>query len=202
MIKVKICGLRRSIDIDYVNELKPDYVGFVFAESIRKVSLREAKELVKHLNKDIKIVGVFVNEDKDKVKAIAAAVGLDILQFHGCEDNEYISDFKGYEIWKSVRVKSQEDLKDIFKYTVDGVLLDSKIEGVVGGSGMSFDWTVTDSLELINKQILAGGLSIENVQRAIEIVKPYAVDVSSGVEINGFKDYNKIKEFIRKVREL
>ena len=98
-------------------------------------------------------------------------------------------------------VKSQEDLKDIFSYKVDGVLLDTKIDGAAGGSGESFDWTVTNGIVLKNKLILAGGLCIENVQRGIEIVKPYAVDVSSGVEVDGFKDYNRIKEFIGKVRE-
>ena len=114
MIKVKICGLTRPIDIEYVNELKPDYVGFVFAKSKRKVSLDEAKELAKLLNKDIKIVGIFVNEDKNMVKASAVKVGLDVIQFHGFEDNQYLLDFKDYEVWKSVQCEKPRGSKGYF----------------------------------------------------------------------------------------
>ena len=103
MVKIKVCGLKRPEDIDYVNELKPDYIGFVFAKSKREVTLEQAKGLAEKLDKDIKTVGVFLNRDIEEVKTIAAAVKLDVLQFHGDETQEYIDNFKNYECWKAVR---------------------------------------------------------------------------------------------------
>ena len=206
MTKIKICGLKRQEDIEYVNELLPDYIGFVFARSSRQVDSNLAKQLGKGLDRRIKKVGVFVNEDIEQVKKIAKDVSLDVLQFHGDEDKAYLSNFKDFIIWKSksidVSMKNveQDIIEKINGYPIDGVVLDSSIKGSTGGIGQSFNWNLLQSLNIEKKLILAGGLSVDNVRKAIDIAKPYAVDISSGVETNNVKDFNKIKKFIKKVR--
>lgn len=238
MTKIKICGLKRLEDIDYVNELMPDYVGFVFAESKRQVNLEKAKELIEKLNKNIKTVGVFVNEDIKKVKEIAGNLKLDVLQFHGQENEEYFSKLKEFKLWKSISIKVdltqfntdtqkenadlldfnkinhenssdfynleeyQRDLDKLNQYNIEAILLDSSVKGVQGGTGVSFDWQVIPKLTIEKKLILAGGLNYDNVSEAVNEVRPFAVDVSSGVETEGVKDFNKIKTFIEKVRNI
>lgn len=197
MTKVKICGLSRDIDIDYVNNLKPEYIGFVFAKSKRQVSLEQAKILAAKLSGSIKTVGVFVNENKEKVQLIAESLKLDVLQFHGDESVDYIKYFSNYECWKSIRVSGSDDLKKIQQYDRSTTIL---LDGKIPGSGIAFDWNIIKDLTLKRKLILAGGLSPDNISEAIMSVKPYAVDVSSGVETNGMKDIVKIEDFIRKVR--
>lgn len=218
MTKVKICGLTRKEDIEYVNELLPDYVGFVFAKSKRQVSLDKAKELINLLDKNIQTVGVFVDEDADKVKNTAEYLKLDIIQLHGREDGNYVKKLYPFKTWKcmsidvadslsckdlSKQVKFyQENLDNLSKYEVEALLVDSSVKGTKGGTGMSFNWDVLNDLVLSKKLILAGGLSCENIEKAIEKVKPYAVDVSSGVEDNGIKNYNKMRSLIEKVRKI
>lgn len=208
MTQIKICGLKRMEDVDYVNELLPDYIGFVFAKSRRQVDLKLAKTLSEKLDPKIKKVGVFVNEDIDKVKAIKNGVSLDILQFHGDEDRKYLSNFKDFIVWKSKAIDISLEkipnklIADLNEYNIDAVVLDSSVRGKVGGTGKSFNWELAAEINLTSKLILAGGLSIDNVCEAISIVKPYAVDISSGVETDGAKDFNKIKKFIEKVRNV
>lgn len=200
MIGIKICGLRREEDINYSNLLKPDYVGFVFAKSKRQVDKYKAKELIKKLDKDIKKVGVFLNEDKNKVCEIVKYCNLDIIQLHGDESPYYCRDFN-FRIWKAIRVKGVESFKEIEKYDVDGFLFDTYTEGNYGGTGKYFDWRIIPSRN--DKYIvLAGGLNIENIEEAVKISHPNVVDVSSGVEIDGYKDFEKMKKFILKVREI
>ncbi|MBM7870256.1 phosphoribosylanthranilate isomerase [Clostridium pascui] len=201
MIEIKVCGLKREEDIKYVNELKPDYVGFVFAKSSREITLEQGINLVKKLDKNIKAVGVFVDKKLSEVEKIASTLKLDVLQFHGKEDNEYMSCFKSFEVWKALGVTSKEDLKEINKYKVDGILLDSKVLGRIGGTGESFNWDIISNFKINKKLILAGGLNSDNVKEGISKVNPNIVDVSSGIEVDGFKDFDKIKEFIEKVRE-
>lgn len=201
MVEIKICGLKREEDIKYVNELKPNYVGFVFAKSSREITLEQGINLVEKLDKNIRTVGVFVDKEPSKVENIASALKLDVLQFHGKEDNEYISYFKAYEVWKALGVCSKEDLKGINKYKADGILLDSKALGRIGGTGESFNWDIISDFKISKKLILAGGLNCNNVKEGIFKVNPNIVDVSSGVEIEGLKDFYKIKEFVKKVRE-
>ena len=206
MTKIKICGLKRQGDIEYVNELLPDYIGFVFARSSRQVDSNLAKQLGKGLDRRIKKVGVFVNENIELVKKIAQDAELDVLQFHGDEDQVYLSNFKDFIIWKSksieisIKTADQDIMEKINGYPIDGVVLDSSIKGSTGGIGQSFNWNLLQSLNIEKKLILAGGLSVDNVRKAIDIAKPYAVDISSGVETEGVKDFNKIKKFIEKVR--
>lgn len=215
MTKVKICGLFREEDIEYVNELLPDYVGFVFANSRRQVSPKKAEHLIKKLNKNIKTVGVFVNEDILKVNDIGNKLHLDVLQFHGKEDKEYIDNFQEFICWKAMSIKVAAEDKnfsqlDIYneeinrknKYNIEAMVLDSSVKGTEGGTGINFDWNIIPRMNINKKLILAGGLNINNLEEALKKVKPYAVDVSSGVETEGVKDFNKIKRFIEKVRNI
>lgn len=200
MIKIKICGLKREEDIQYANELKPDYVGFVFAKSTRQVDALKAKELIKGLDKNIKKVGVFLNAPAHEVKKIANDCDLDILQFHGDEDPTYCDSFDR-TVWKAFRIKDESSLNELDQYHVDGYLLDTFVKGVYGGTGKALTW---DRISRINRDkciILAGGLTVENVGSAIKIIQPRIVDVSSGVEVDGTKDFKKMKEFIEKVRK-
>jgi phosphoribosylanthranilate isomerase len=202
MTKVKICGLTREVDIEYVNELKPDYIGFVFAKSKRKISDEDALSLREKLDKNIKVVGVFVNESIEAVREIAEKVKLDVLQFHGEEGMDYISNFKDFEVWKAISVNCEEDFAKLDEFKKIRILLDSKVEGMLGGTGQTFDWNLLKKYDFNNNIILAGGLNSENVELSTKFVQSYAVDVSSGVETDGVKDYNKIKKFIEKVRGL
>ena len=211
MTCVKICGLRRKEDIDYVNIYKTQFAGFVFAESRRKVSKETARMLVKALLPQIKSVGIFVNEKKETVAEIVKYTGLDCVQLHGDETPEYVEKLKELlgritekriEIWKAVRVKNKESLEIISEFDVDAFLLDAYVEGSYGGAGAVFDWQLAADVAAGHERIiLAGGLNPENVKTAVAKVKPYGVDVSSGVETDGFKDAEKIRDFIMKVRE-
>ena len=207
MTGIKICGLKRLIDVEYVNKYLPDYVGFVFAESQRKVEPTYAALMSEHLKPGIKKVGVFVNADISAVENTVKLCGLDVIQLSGDEDVEYVKELarkagRYFEIWKSIRVKDRDSLNAADKYPVDAYLLDACAKGSYGGSGISFDWNVATGAAESRKIILAGGLNPENVKKAVEIVKPFAVDVSSGVETGGFKDEAKIRDFIQAVRSL
>lgn len=197
--KIKICGLQSAEDIEMVNELMPEYAGFVFCESRRKVSKEKAEELIKSLDSKIKKVGVFLDQELEEVHNIAQDCSLDILQFHGSESQQYCNSFI-QEIWKSFLVEDESSLEMLENYSTEGYLLDSFVKRVAGGSGKKFNWEILENKEIPRTFILAGGLNSENVQEGIRRTKPDIVDVSSGVETNGCKDYQKIKEFIRKVR--
>lgn len=205
MIKIKICGLKRVEDIEYVNELLPDYVGFVFAKSNRQVTLSEASELIGLLDKNIKTVGVFKDEEIENVKYAAGYLKLDIIQLHGNEDGDYIKKLSNFKVWKAAGIDSEalsldERINRMFEYDAEGILLDSIVNGVKGGTGRSFRWDIINNLNSGKKIILAGGINPENIENAIKKVRPYAVDVSSGVEEDGIKSYEKMKKIIEKVR--
>ncbi len=205
MSKVKICGLTRNVDIEYVNKYLPDYIGFVFAASRRQVNADDALKLSNSLDKWIKKAGVFVNHSIDEVLNIASVCGLDIIQLSGDEDFEYVKKLKSkvrskVEIWKAIRIKDETSLSNAELFDADGILLDAYAGNSYGGSGKSFDWTIAAKASKKFKIILAGGLDCTKVKQAIEIVNPFAVDVSSGVETDGYKDETKIKEFIVKAR--
>jgi len=206
--KIKICGVRRVEDIKSVNKYLPEFVGFVFAPSRRQVDIETVKMLSGNLDKRIKKVGVFVNESGQKVAETAGQCGLDVVQIHGDESPEYINSLRGtlacspkkVEIWKALRVKDNNSLKIMEMYSADAFLLDAYIEGSYGGAGKVFDWSMAASAGKMGKIILAGGLSRSNVREAIRVLRPYSVDVSSGVESDGWKDETKIREFICTVR--
>lgn len=199
MTKVKICGLKRREDILAVNKLKPDYVGFVFAKSKRQIDKYKAKELIYELDKSIKTVGVFLNHPYEAVKEIAEYCNLDIIQLHGDESSQYCSLFRK-DLWKAFRIKNENCLRNLDSYNANGYLLDTYVKGEYGGTGEVFNWEIASKAGQERFIILAGGLSNENVEEAIKTAKPTVVDVSSGVETDGYKDFYKIKKFIEKVR--
>lgn len=198
-MEIKICGIRRDEDIEIINKYKPEYIGFIFAPTRRYVSPERAAELSAKLNGDTKTVGVFVNEAPEKVRETAMTAGLDVIQLHGDEDEEYIRSLGvNCEIWKAVRIKDGDDIPDI--KGADKILLDKYTPKEYGGTGKSFDWSKMGDTKTNKPLILAGGLNKENVAEGIRIFKPVCVDVSSAVETDGAKDEKKIKEFIEKVR--
>ncbi|MDS1029594.1 phosphoribosylanthranilate isomerase [Bacillota bacterium LX-D] len=199
MVKIKVCGLRRLEDIAYANELQVDYAGFVFAPSPRQVNLSLAKKLVANLATDIQKVGVFVNENYHVVNEVAKELQLDIVQLHGSEPPETMKYYTP-DIWKAIRVQNLFSLEEALSYQVNGILLDTAVKGRMGGTGQTFNWNLTKEISLPAPLILAGGLNPDNVEQAIASVNPFAVDVSSGVETNGCKDYVKLKTFIERVR--
>jgi phosphoribosylanthranilate isomerase len=204
--KIKICGIRRSDDISYLNEYMPDYAGFIFAKSKRQLSIQEAEFLVKNLDKSIEKVGVFVNSPKDFILQAVNSCSLDVIQLHGDESPEFVEDIKAefinkpVSIWKVFRVKDIDSLCDIDKYKVDAFLLDTYTEASYGGAGIVFNWDLAIAAKKHGNIILAGGLVPDNINEAIQKVIPYAVDTSSGVETEGIKDRTKIRDFVYNAR--
>lgn len=197
MTKIKICGLRREQDIRYANELMPDYIGFVFLKGkMRYVTFEEAAHLRSLLDPAIPAVGVFVNEPAENVIRLLQAGTIQIAQLHGQEDEAYIEELRragDHCIIRAFAVRSSEDIHRAFAFPADYPLLDNG-----KGTGETFDWSLFQEQE--KPFFLAGGLSPENVKEAIECFHPYAVDVSSGVETDGYKDYEKMKAFMDAVR--
>ena len=195
---IKICGLSRPEDIDVVNELCPDFIGFVFYEkSKRNVTKEKAKSLKEKLDSRIPAVGVFVNADPEFVISLLEERIIDIAQLHGSEDEEYIQNIRaktGRKVIKAFVVNDAQSLEEAEKSSADYLLLDSGM-----GTGSTFDWSKLD--EVTRPYFLAGGLGLDNIDMALSEIKPYAVDVSSGVETDGVKDPAKIREFINRVRK-
>lgn len=198
MTKVKICGIKTAEEAAILNRFVPDYAGFIFSKSRRIVSNKMATFLIKLLPAEVKKVGVFVNESVETVLSTQWECGLDVVQFSGEEDQSYIDRLKksGYvkEIWKAVRVRDGSEL--LQSINADAILLDTYSEKAHGGTGEAFDWNIARGFAINNRIVLAGGLKPGNVRAAIDTLKPYCVDVSSGVEIDGYKDENLVGEFI------
>ncbi len=198
MAKIKICGLRFDEDIDYANELLPEYVGFVFwNRSKRYITPEEAGRLRARLDPKIKTVGVFVDEDIAVVEDLLKRGIIKIAQLHGDEGEAYIQRIKAdmqCRIMKAFKVKSADDIIAANNSHADMVLLDSGM-----GTGETFDWSLIKSVN--RPYFLAGGLTPENVGKAIEELDPFAVDASSSLETDGRKDRQKIKAFIDEVRK-
>lgn len=204
MTKIKICGLKSLNDIEIVNKYKPDYIGFVFAASKRQISFEEAKKLKEKLNKKIQVVGVFVNIDYNEIVRLCNNNIIDIIQLHGEEDGEYINKLrkkieKDIKIIKAIRVQDSNSINNNLAYNADYYLLDSYSRKAYGGTGKSFDYNLIPPL---NKEyFIAGGINENNVLDIIDRTKPYGIDVSSGVEIDGVKDEDKIKKIIDLIRK-
>ncbi|WNS73803.1 phosphoribosylanthranilate isomerase [Bacillus sp. DTU_2020_1000418_1_SI_GHA_SEK_038] len=200
-MKVKICGIMDVETALKTVEFGADALGFVFAESKRKITPDQAKEIINEIPDGILKVGVFVNEDPDVIREIVKETGINVIQLHGDESPEYCGQFS-VPVIKALSVESQEDLKQLDQYSCDYYLLDSPKGKYRGGNGVTFDWSILNGEKLNGKKvILAGGLSIDNVEQAIELTAPYMVDVSSGVETDGKKDIQKIKEFIDQAKK-
>lgn len=198
MTKIKLCGLSRQCDIEWANELKPDYIGFIFwSKSKRNVSPERAKELKALLSPNIKAVGVFVDEPIENIAKLLSDNIIDLAQLHGSEDEEYIARLRTLSdkpIIKAFLLKSKEDAKRAEKSTADHILLDSGM-----GTGKGFDRSLLKNIS--RPYFLAGGLYPENVGIAVDTLSPYAVDVSSGIETDNFKDRNKMAAFVNAVRK-
>lgn len=198
-VRIKICGITNKEDALAAAQLGADALGFIFAPSPRRISVERAREIIKVLPPLVQTVGVFVDEDPEKVLSTAAACGLDILQLHGSESVDYCSSFDRRVI-KAVRLQSRDELKHLSKYVtvVDALLLDTYVPNKLGGTGIPFDWKLAVEARRYGRIILAGGLNPENVAAAISMVKPYAVDASSGLERSpGVKDHEKVAQFMR-----
>lgn len=197
MTKIKLCGLSRVEDIEIANELFPEFVGFVFAkESKRYVTPAHAEKLRTVLSKKILAVGVFVNENLATVAELLNEGIIDAAQLHDNEDADYISQLRtltSKPIIKAFQINSHANLISVAQSTADYVLLDSG-----AGTGEIFDWSLPKDFS--RPYFLAGGLNPENVSAAIKLLKPFAVDVSSGIETNGRKDADKMRKFVSAVR--
>lgn len=196
--KIKLCGLTRLCDIEVVNDLRPDYVGFVFAKKSRRyVSPKQADTLRQALVPEIKAVGVFADGEIEQIAALLGAGVIDLAQLHGGEDETYIEKLRertDRPIIKAFRVDGEGDIEKAQASAADYVLLDSGN----GGTGTAFD---RELLTKINRPyFLAGGLTVSSVAEAVERWRPYAVDVSSGIETDGVKDAEKMRAFVDAVR--
>jgi phosphoribosylanthranilate isomerase len=182
-------------------ELGADLLGFVFADSPRKISPEQARRIIAELPSSVGKVGVFVNSDLGIINDIISYCGLDFAQLHGEETPEYCSAVQAPVI-KAWRIKDEHSLTELEPYRecAEMFLLDTYVKGAAGGTGQTFDWSMARQAAGIGKVILAGGLTPENVALAIETAGPYGVDVSSGVETNGCKDAVKIEAFIKQAR--
>lgn len=202
---IKVCGLRRPEDIQWANELDVDFVGFVFAPNSRRyVTPAQALELRRELKSTIRSVGVLVNEPVLSVVHMVTSGAIDIIQLHGSEDQHYLADLKealqqagqgGTPVIRACSVSCEEDIARACHLDCDWVLLDSGR----GGTGQTFDWALVASMD--RPFFLAGGLNCDNISQALAACHPMAVDVSSGIETDGVKDFAKMQDFVCRVRQ-
>ena len=201
VVRSKICGITRIEDALIAAEAGADAIGLVFyAKSPRAVSIQQARDIVAALPAFVTTVGLFVNASREELNDVLAGVALDLLQFHGDESPAECESYQRPYI-KALRVKPGDDIAQLAApyAKARGILLDTYVPGIPGGTGAAFDWSLVPR-DLPQPVILAGGLSAGNVQAAIEQVRPYAVDVSGGVEASkGIKDAAKIRAFMRAV---
>ncbi len=206
MALVKICGNTNPEDAKLAKSLGADYLGLIFAESKRRINIDTARKIVAAVPDFSNFVGVFFNQPKNEVERTAQALGLRILQFHGDEPALYCRYFmdNGFEVIKTFRIKDAMSLKRLDEYNVSYFLFDTFSKEESGGTGKTFDWDllIQDKPFIHDKFFLAGGLNIHNLRDAIERLKPFAVDVASGVEsAPGVKDPELLREFIRLAKE-
>lgn len=197
MTRIKMCGLRRPEDIEAAGELLPEYIGFVFFPgSKRYVPPETARALKAGLNPGIRTVGVFVDEKPETVAKLLSDGTIDMAQLHGSEDEAYLAGLRkrtDKPLIRAFRVRGAEDALRAQASSADEILLDAG-----AGDGKTFDWSWLRQVK--RPYFLAGGLTPENAGRAVRELKPYAVDVSSGIETGGFKDIVKMRAFVRAVR--
>lgn len=214
MQKIKLCGMMKQCDIEYANRVKPDLVGFIFANTRRKISAAQAKQFRKALDAEIPAVGVFVNEDISVITSLVQDGCIDMIQLHGEEDADYIRRLReicDVPVIKAVKVQTVEQIRQAAALPVDYLLLDTYRKGVLGGTGEAFDWELlreakaaagdTAEGELFGKPyFLAGGLHAGNLREAAELGS-YGLDISSGIETDGSKDFTKMVEVMELVKK-
>ena len=200
MTRIKICGLTRPEDVRYVNTAKPDWCGFIlnFPSSRRNVTPEQARALRAGLDPDIRPVGVFVDRPAEEAAGLLNDGTISAAQLHGQEDEDYVAALRalapGKEIWKAFQISSPADLQRAAAFPADRVLLDSG-----QGSGRAFDWSLLGDFP--RPYLLAGGLTPGNLRDAIRALRPFGVDLSSGVETDGLKDFEKIQAAVAAARE-
>ncbi|MDP4127864.1 MAG: phosphoribosylanthranilate isomerase [Bacillota bacterium] len=203
MTQIKVCGLTREEDITAVNRWRPNYIGFVFANSRRRVTPEQAHHLKDRLDPHIKAVGVFTNEPLPSIVKLCLKGTIDVVQLHGDETEEYIRALKQKTICpviKAIRVQSTEQILKAQTMSCDLLLLDTYQKGQYGGSGKTFDRTLIPPLH--KPFFLAGGMESGNIEQAVWECHPYGIDVSSGAETNGLKDETKIRQIIEAIQTL
>lgn len=203
MTKIKICGLRREQDIGYVNRYLPDYVGFIFVERRRRyISFDDAERLKQKLAPQIQAVGVFLDEEVSRVTECVRRGIIDVIQLHGREDDKYIEEVRkqnpGRTIVKAISVANRADVEQAMSSSADYLLFDTDTGKNSGGSGRAFDWNLLAGVR--RPFFLAGGLTPDTVLSAQSMVHPFALDISSGVETDGWKDEVKIAAVINAIR--
>jgi phosphoribosylanthranilate isomerase len=215
MTLIKICGIKREDEVAIINEFPVSYAGFIFAPSKRQVDASRCKDLAQNLRKDIKKVGVFVNEPIDSLRSIIDECKLDVVQLHGDETVDYIRKIC-IPVWKTIPVRDEDSVFNAAAYEddVEGILFETFHEKLRGGTGETFDWNIFKRVEEEKKlhqvltthpvknykTILAGGINPENIKKALFIVEPDIVDVNSGVEVNGFKTIERVKTLFEAIQ--
>jgi len=202
MVRVKICGITNVRDARAAARLGADALGFNFFKgSVRYVRPARAKAIVAALPPFVSKVGVFVDEDPEIINEICQVCGLDAAQLHGDETPRYVEAVRGVDRIKAIRVATARDVARCRRYRAEAFLLDAQVPGKPGGTGESFNWELAREARQFGPIILAGGLTPENVEEAIETASPYAVDVASGVEVEpGKKDKRAMSEFILRAK--
>lgn len=201
MTKIKICGITNIEDALTAAELGADALGFIFYRGSRRyIDPEEARRIIKKLPPFVSTVGVFVNQSLDEISSIKLNTGIDIIQLHGDESPEFCMMIP-HKLIRAIRIKAKIDRDEVELYPVQAILFDTHSEDNYGGTGRSFNWDILRNLDISKKIILSGGLTPENVCQALEVAKPYGVDVSSGVEHSpGKKNHTKLRKFIEAVR--
>lgn len=200
MIRIKICGITNYEDAKLASDLGADAVGFIFADSPRRIEPKDALKISRELPPFIMRVGVFVNANEFVIEKIADELKLDVIQLSGEESPDFCTRFEP-KVIKTFHVKDESSFESMEDYEVDGYLLDTFVPGTSGGTGQTFNWDLAVKAKAHGPVILSGGLTPENVVEAILKVRPYAVDVSSGIEkYPGKKDPDKLKAFIDSVK--
>ncbi len=203
-MRVKICGITNRHDAESAASLGADAIGFVFAKSPRRITIKEAFGISKALGPWIATVGVFVNEKWETVQRIADQCRLSAVQLHGDESPAYAKRLsKHLKIIKAFRISNRVDLNAVKGYDTDAFLFDSRVPNQHGGSGVPFEWALVKSMRITRPFIVSGGLNPENVKKVVRELGPYGVDVASGVEISpGKKSTERMREFIKNAKEV
>jgi phosphoribosylanthranilate isomerase len=203
--RIKICGITNLEDAHLATQLGADALGFVFSPSPRHISPEKAHDIISQLPPFIHTVGVFANEPLRKIVETLDSCAIDVVQLHGDESQKYCQELKEFnkKIIKAIRVRDELSLLELLSFDVDAYLFDSYSKEAYGGTGKTFDWGLLKGKKFAKPVILSGGLEAGNVREAIQAFQPYAVDASSRLEKEpGFKDPNKVKAFIKAVRDL
>lgn len=200
--KIKICGIKTEDEITILNRYPIQYMGMIFAPSKRQVTIEKAEQLRKQVREDIKVVGVFVNEEAGKINEIIKRCNLQVVQLHGEESVDFCKDINA-EVWKSISVKDEHSLKLVEAYAAVAqyILLDTYSDKAKGGTGKTFNWQLARGISKKHNIILAGGLTPENIVEAVQMVHPQVVDLNSGVETDLIKDETKVSKIFTVLKE-